>query len=195
MSKQKKNKEKKNGKPSVPFTDALKTMWKRNRQVLYFLGGFCLLMMLFYGVWLSDFFIMKINPFIETSYAWLASVVLNLFGQQTYTRHEMLYSSKFSIIVSRGCDAVEAMAIFSAALLSFPIPWRNKIKGTIIGLLVLYGLNVFRIISLFLTGIYSPRIFDLMHIEVWEALFIFFALTLWIFFVQKSKNKKVNVTV
>jgi exosortase/archaeosortase family protein len=46
--------------------------------------------------------------------------------------------------------------------------------------LLLLILNLVRIVSLFLIGVYFHRIFDLTHIDVWQALFIFLAVLLWI---------------
>ena len=40
-------------------------------------------------------------------------------------------------------------------------------------------LNLARIVSLFYIQIHFPRAFEVMHIEVWQALFIFLAIALW----------------
>jgi hypothetical protein len=37
-----------------------------------------------------------------------------------------------------------------------------------------------RLISLFFTGIYYPRIFEIMHVDVWQAAFVFLALSFWL---------------
>ncbi len=40
-------------------------------------------------------------------------------------------------------------------------------------------LNLVRIVSLFYIQIHFPRAFEVMHIEVWQVLFIFLAIALW----------------
>ncbi len=61
----------------------------------------------------------------------------------------------------------------------------------IIGALLLLALNLVRIVSLFLIGVYSPRIFALMHIDVWQALFIFFAVLFWILWLLWATRSQV----
>ena len=82
--------------------------------------------------------------------------------------------------IVRGCDAVEAIALYVCAVLAFPLPFPKKLIGMTVGALLLSVLNLVRVVSLFLIGVYSHRIFNLMHIDVWQALFIFFAVLLWI---------------
>lgn len=53
----------------------------------------------------------------------------------------------------------------------------------------LFALNVGRIVSLFLTGIYFPKAFNVMHVEVWQVLFIIFAIGLWIFWIKWTKKR------
>ena len=195
MSYKKDQKEKQRKKQTEGIPAKFTASWKQKRPVLFFVGGFFLLMILFYAFWTSAYFISKINPYIETANASAANVLLNLLGQHTISNGDTISSNAFSIKVSRGCDAIEAMALFAAALLTFPMPWKNKMKGLLIGLLLLVVLNVVRIITLFVTGVYAPRAFDMMHLDVWEGLFIFFAVALWIFFIRQSRRIKINVAV
>ena len=83
------------------------------------------------------------------------------------------------ITVERGCDAIEPAAMFIAAVLGSPVLFRRKIPAIILGTLFLLLLNLVRLASLFLTGIYLRSLFDLMHLNVWQAAFIIVALMLW----------------
>jgi len=107
---------------------------------------------------------------------------------QTQAIGEMLSSSAFSVSIARGCDAVEAMALFTSALLSFPAQWLKKLIGLAAGLLVLFTLNIGRIISLFLTGVHYPKAFEFMHVEFWQVAFILFAVGLWIFWIKWTRK-------
>ena len=78
------------------------------------------------------------------------------------------------------------------ALLAFPAGWKNKIIGLFAGIFLLFILNLIRIITLFLAGIYYPKAFDLLHVEVWQVLFILAAVGLWIFFIQKATKAKMH---
>lgn len=165
----------------------LSLTWNQKRPVFLFVGGFFFLMVLFYAWWMSDYFLYTINPRLAFINSGISSWVLNLLGQETMVNGDIVYSPVFSISVKRGCDAIEAMALFSAAILAFPNSWKGKLLNLFFGLVLLFTLNIFRIVSLFLTGVYSPKAFDLMHIEVWQALFVFIALGLWLYFIRKSR--------
>ncbi|MCX6231289.1 MAG: exosortase H [Bacteroidetes bacterium] len=165
--------------------DNFKKNWLQKRPILIFVVIFAILMGLFYSLWFTSFFENNVQHYIIKINATISNFILNIFGQHTKTMGDMIYSSSFSISIKRGCDAVEAMALFTSVLLAFPAPWKSKLIGLTGGLFMLFLLNLVRIISLFLTGIYFPKAFEIMHIEVWQVLFIFFALGLWIFWIQK----------
>ncbi len=106
--------------------------------------------------------------------------ILAFFGHDIKVTGDTISSPDFSVNLRRGCDAVEPSALFAFAVLSFPAPFLRKLSGIVTGVLLLAIINTVRIISLFLTGVYFPEFFHTMHVDVWQALFIFFAVVLWI---------------
>jgi exosortase H (IPTLxxWG-CTERM-specific) len=179
-------------KPKFSFIAFAYTHWFQKWPVLLFILGFSVLMILFYAFWLSDFFQGNIHPAIVSTNARLSSSILNLFGMGTMAMNEMIYSCYFSISIARGCDAVEAMALFATALLAFPAKWKFKLPGFFAGIAILFALNILRIISLFLIGLHYPKEFEFMHVEVWQALFIIFAVGLWIFWIKWARKEEVQ---
>jgi exosortase H (IPTLxxWG-CTERM-specific) len=187
-SKEKKRRKKKEDNKRV--RDVLKSFWVQKRPVIYFVSGFIFLMALFYLLWLSPFYSKFLHPTIVSTNAILSGILLNLLGQETTTHGDVIYSSAFSISVKKGCDAIEAMALFITAVLAFPIKWNHKFRGLITGIILIFILNLVRIVSLFLTGVYYPEAFDTMHIEVWQVLFIIFSLILWIYVIKQDRKPK-----
>ena len=161
-----------------------------NSPTLKFILFFIFLMILFYTVWLSSFFNKAINPFICNTYAFLGGKVLNIFQQGTTITKNVISSPYFSIAVNRGCDAIEASAIFVAALLAFPAKWKQKLKGLIKGLLILSVINLVRIVSLFFIGRYYPDFFEFVHVDIWQIIFIILALVLWLDWVKTISSIK-----
>ena len=98
--------------------------WQDKRPVIFFVLGFVLLMVLFYIFWLSDLCLNQIQPRIVSVNARLSSVILNIFGMGTTAVKERVTSSSFSISIAKGCDAMEAMALYASALLTFPAKWK-----------------------------------------------------------------------
>lgn len=190
-SKEKRNK---NGKiKDSSLTENIKTGWEQKRPILFFVGGFGVLLILFYAFWQSKFFNVNILPSIVSFNAVLSSKLLNFFGQDTTSNGELLSSQLFSINVSRGCDAIEAMALFVSTTLAFPMSWRIKIIGILNGIILLFVLNLIRIITLFISGIYKPSIFEILHVQIWPTIIIIFACGLWLLLVKRNIRNKQNV--
>ncbi len=161
------------------WKDACRVWIQAKNPILVFVALFALLLASFYAVTLSQSFQRLVFPVYLSSNARVSAGVLNLLGQKTAVEGRTIRSPHFSIEIRRGCDAVDPIALFAAALLAFPAPWRRKLPGLAAGMLLLAGLNLVRIVSLFLVGRFFPKAFDLMHLEVWQAVFIVVAVVTW----------------
>ena len=89
---------------------------------------------------------------------------------------------RFEIV--HGCDALEPTMAFVAAVLASPVAYRKKLAGLLAGVPLLLIVNVFRIVLLFLIGVYFPKVLDLMHYDVGQASFIIVAVVFWAVWVQ-----------
>ena len=187
----KKKKKKAEAKPNAGTI--IRAGWSQKWPVILFVTGFAVLMILFYLFWLSDFSQEKVQPVIVSVNARVSGFILNLFGMGTTASGGMISSPRFSVNIARGCDAIEAMALFAIALLTFPARWKYKLTGLLTGIALLFSLNILRIVSLFLTGIWFPSAFEMMHVEVWQVVFIVFAIALWIFWIRWSRKEETHV--
>ncbi len=55
-----------------------------------------------------------------------------------------------------------------------------KLLGLALGVPALLAFNMVRIVSLYYTGVYFPDAFEILHVDVWQPLFILIALLVWI---------------
>ncbi len=109
-----------------------------------------------------------------------SGAVVHVFGFDTMTiKGNAMVSPGGSISVERGCDALTPCALFVSAVLASPVPLGSRLLAASAGGLLLLVINLLRIISLFLTRVYWMEAFDIMHLEVWQALFIFLAILFW----------------
>src|SRR5262249_1538037 len=107
--------------------------------------------------------------------------VLHTFGCDGVSRSgNYMKSSRGSISVERGCDAVEPTALFAAAVLASPVSFLSKLPAGVVGALILAAVNIIRIISLFLSATHWRAAFDILHLDVWQAAFILLALLMWL---------------
>jgi exosortase/archaeosortase family protein len=120
-----------------------------------------------------------------------ASGVLHVFRYKDVAAEGTnLIGSVGSISVARGCDAVAPTALFLSAVLASPASIGSKFLAVICGTLILMVVNLIRIITLFLTAVYWPKIFDALHLDVWQAVFIFLAILLWAFWASWASRRR-----
>src|SRR3954453_11223456 len=171
-------------KPSSPQTPE-QPFWRRNRREITFLalfivllgGGFTLISV----NWVNDH---AIEP-LTAGIARVSGATLNLIGQGVRMDGTVIRSSRFAVNIRNGCNGVEAMLIFLAAVLAFPASWKSRLAGLGIGILAIQVVNLVRVVALFLTGVYFPRIFDTSHTVIWQTVVILFGVVLWIFWANR----------
>jgi exosortase/archaeosortase family protein len=145
-----------------------------------FLGWFVGLIVLYQALvvvpWIDRHLVL---PVLELS-AQGASSLLQWAGQPT--RHEgvVIRGSRHAVAVRRGCDPLDPLALFGAAVLAFPAPLFRKLMGLAIGAGLMFGANLIRIASLYLTAGAGHSWFQPMHEEWWPAVFIMLAGLGWL---------------
>lgn len=169
--------------PKPPTDDV--PFWQRNRRELTFLalfvvllgGGFTLISI----NWVNDH---AIEP-LTGGIARMSGAVLNALGQQVTMVGTIIRNAKFAVNIRNGCNGVEAMLIFLAAVLAFPASWKSRLTGLGLGILAIQVVNLVRVVALFLTGVYFPRVFDTSHTVIWQTIVILFGVLLWIFWANR----------
>lgn len=171
-----------NKRETTPSTEPF---WRRNRRELKFLivfalllgGGFTLISL----NWVNNH---VIEPFTG-GIAKVSGVTLDLIGQDVTMQGSMIRNATFAVNIKNGCNGVEAMLIFLAAVLAFPAPWKSRLTGLVLGILAIQIVNLIRVVALFLTGVYFPKIFDTSHTVIWQTVVILFGVLLWIFWANR----------
>lgn len=77
-----------------------------------------------------------------------------------------------TIQILRGCDGIEAWLLLVSALAVFPIPVRRRLLGLLWGTLLVFGLNLVRIVTLSHLALKKPQWLDLAHGLVWQSLIV-----------------------
>lgn len=171
----------------------MKEEWNARAVILKPLLMFVGIIIAFYAIWATQFFQENVLSKIATANAVVGSFLLNIFGMDTNTIGERIISKEFSVNVKAGCDGIEAIMLCVAGMLVFPSKWGQKVKGILVGVSFLLFLNLFRIMTLFLTGKYYRKAFDFMHLDFWQVLFIILAVItvfVWIQWVNKQNKKQ-----
>jgi exosortase H (IPTLxxWG-CTERM-specific) len=145
---------------------------------LLFLGGGFTLVSL---NWVNDH---AIEPF-TAGIARASADALDLLGQHTTRQGTVIRGARFAVNVRNGCNGVETMLIFLAAVVAFPATWRARLAGLALGIAGIWGVNLVRVVALYLTGAYLLRLFDTSHTVVWQTLVILFGVLAWIYWASR----------
>ena len=162
---------------------------------LRFLVVFATLMGLYYVATTTATMKERFFPWYLQFNAQASVGILNACGyEDVKVSRTSLSSSKGTISVERGCDAVEPTALFAAAVLASPVAFATKLPAVVAGALVLAVVNIVRIISLFLSAAHWRKAFDLLHLDVWQAAFIFLSLLLWALWAAWATKRQKRLT-
>lgn len=166
------------------MSDETPTPSPRRRQVIFLVlfgallaGGFTLLSV----NWVNDHVVEPFTAGVATA----SGVALNLVGQGVAQDGTVLRNDRFAVNIENGCNGVETMIIFMAAVLAFPASWRSRLAGLGLGLVAIQGVNLVRVVALFLTGSYLPSLFDASHTVIWQTLVILSGVLLWLLWASR----------
>ena len=148
--------------------------------VIKFVLVFAVLMGIFEAAWATKTVKDGLFPSYLRANAAAGAWVIRIFGHNAQATGITIFSPSYSIEIARGCDAIEPAAIFLSGVVAFPAPLLGKVYGMLVGTVTLLVLNLVRIASLFFIGIHYPKLFHMMHVDVWQAIFIFLAILFWV---------------
>jgi len=139
--------------------------WKKKLSIFKFLGAFLGGITLFYLVYYSIPFTDYVKSPLLHAQAAIGASFLNIFGLSVTATNAIIAGAETSVKIAGGCDGLEATALLTIAMLVFPIPFKYKWPGLVMGVLFLSVLNILRIAGLYLTSLYWPSAFEFMHIQ------------------------------
>jgi len=130
---------------------------------------FLLLFALFYGAFYGAYFAVPdrllVNEVYEPTLVAPSGLLVNLISasEQATWADNRLQSRRAILDVVRGCDGIGLLLLLTAAVLAFPAPWRLKLAGVVGGWLLMYLLNLARIVGLYFVVAYQGQWFIPLH--------------------------------
>lgn len=74
-----------------------------------------------------------------------------------------------AVVLDASCSAADVIALCLGVIFAFPAAWRERLRGALLGLLLIAGMNTVRIGHLSLAAS-DPALLDLLHLYIWPAL-------------------------
>jgi exosortase family protein XrtM len=95
----------------------------------------------------------------------LCADLINLIAplEQVLAQQNHLLSAKTNLEIVRGCDGAGVLFLMVSAIAVFPSNWRQKLIGLLLGIGLIYSLNLVRISGLYFVIVYHPDWFLLIH--------------------------------
>jgi exosortase/archaeosortase family protein len=144
-----------------------------------FIGVFVGIVLAFYIFSQLGVFTKVVAPASMRFSAVTSEPVIRLVDGDVVRRDTVLSSSRGQVDVHFGCDALEPIVYFAAAVIAFPAAWGRRFIALALGIPALFVLNIARIVSLYFVSTRHPDWFDAAHRDIWQPLFIAATLGLW----------------
>ncbi len=165
--------------------------WRERKPVLQFAALFLISCLIFYTISGTEWFESVRRPLLQF-FAWISAVILGVFQSDIRAVNETLLSPRFAVEIREGCDAIAPTVLYCLSVLFYPVSWDKRWRGILIGVVLLMLLNILRIVSLYLVGVYAPSWFEFMHVDFWQIGFILFTVVLWIYWMKWATQIKVT---
>jgi exosortase/archaeosortase family protein len=149
-----------------------------------FCGLFVLLIALYAAVFQTPFVERRIHAPVSRVVTLVCLPVLAALGNASVTGTDLEFDG-FRATVVEACNGVLPTYIFLAAVVAFPSRWRAKLWGALIGIPLIFSINVVRVVSLMILGARRPSIVERVHIDVWQTAVVVLAMGIWIFWVER----------
>lgn len=99
-----------------------------------------------------------------------------------------LGSDDAAVVIRAGCNGLEAIFLLLAGILAFPATWKDRIRGIMVYIPVLFGANVLRVLLLLYIVTRHPQLTDFFHYQIAQGVLVLFIAILWMHYVQTSSK-------
>lgn len=127
---------------------------------------------------------------VEVLTARLTAGLVQVLGMDALGAGTVVYHPDgFAFQVSRGCTGLVPLALLAAAIVAAPAPGRKKVWGLLAAVPAVIGLNLLRLVQLFVAGVRWPATFDVAHEIVWQAIVILSVPGMWLIWARWADRR------
>jgi exosortase/archaeosortase family protein len=133
------------------------------------------------------------GAWIDAVARWTArwsSGMLNAIGFETTVTGTILSSDSFAVNVVTECTSIGPLLLFLGAVAAHRTSLKNKLYGAGLGIVILTGVNLVRIASLFWIGSVWPQHLGIAHLLIWQSAMILLAIVLWLYWADRFADAR-----
>ena len=119
----------------------------------------------------------------------LVALFLNLFGLNAEVNGTFVLMKGSSIDVIGECTGIFSIIVYCSVIFAYPTGLKEKVIG-MIGIPILYGITLIRLISTALVGAFIPSLLDFFHTYLWQVFLIVFVVLLFLVWRDKVVEVK-----
>jgi exosortase/archaeosortase family protein len=131
-----------------------------------------------------------INNLYSRSIVFVTHSVLSLMQIQSSYHGTIIDLPNISLDVMFGCNGLEAVMIYSIAVIAFPARWRKRLTGITAGFIVIQIINIIRIVALAYSAVHFKAMFKTIHIYVAQGIMIAVALGIFLIYLNYAGREK-----
>lgn len=111
--------------------------------------------------------------------------ILEWVGYEVFTINRIIGVGEYpGIEIVDGCNGIAAMGLFLGFILAYPGDWKNRISFSVVGMGIIYLVNIARVVTLVITQKEWPQFFDFTHDYSTTAIFYIVIFLLWMVWVN-----------
>lgn len=142
---------------------------------------------------LIPFYIISYTSFaivpLQAAFASLIAFILRLFNISVMQNEQFLYlgQDSFPVNISFDCLGWKSMYSLSALVIATPGDVKNKMRFLKVWLPVLFGINIFRILSTIAFGnAFGYQYVEFIHNNIWQVAMIALVIVIWYRWLKKK---------
>lgn len=127
--------------------------------------------------------------FADMVYRQSAWLIQHLLGMDIkLIGNTMYWPNQQWIAITEGCSGVKQIIQFALLMLIFPGPWRKKLWYIPMGMLIIYLVNIFRILVLAEVLVHAPTYWHFTHDNIVRPFFYVVIFALWVWWTEKLQT-------
>ena len=87
--------------------------------------------------------------------------------------------------ITQGCTALFTCALFVSGILSYPVAWRMKLIGLLIGIPSFFTFGILRIVIMAIVAVIQPSRVEVFHVYIMAIANLGFAVFVWVYWFNK----------
>lgn len=128
---------------------------------------------------------------IDTATVGTAVAIINLWTPQVQAQASgsRIKAPGGGINVLNGCEGTEVLFLFIAAIMAYPLSWRTRVGGLLVGIAFVFVANQVRLIALFYSYQSDRELFNQLHGLVMPLLLIVATLSLFVVLLRMDERR------